>query len=1009
MGNALIEIKKTSDPITLSEYELAYDMDRAAHDASYISTSLLTEISSAFFKSYSALTYISLSNVSVVGQSAFENCVNLNEVYLPSLDTFDAGAIFSNCEKISKVVAKSSIVHIHASAVGLFFNCRSISQIFDIDLVNDKIPDNIFMNCSNLKRVNLLSDNCTIIGTNAFYNCTKLEYVNNLNFAKIIDIGVGAFAYNSLLTDLEIYNFSEYKGMSLNNNVFAGCINLNYVSLPDNIRTLNNHVFAGCTNLKQINLNNVSYISAYAVYNVPNLSIININVTELRLCSDPVTYPLDAINAAIRASNLLTIGTAYSGSYNYSRLCDCRININDSYSFPKLETIHSITLSGGRNFSGTLYLPNLKYIEGYCETANTSRLIINNCIGVRDTLTDRENEFICDSGLITLEAMNLSIDWGHASYHAGIAGYEAYYSYNIYSGDVSKYERNTKIKNILAPYIGLCPGEYNFTYLCSDNVYRKTYSDIRRYYNLSNKKMYSTVETLGTRSLTNFFVSRSYPYDVSSNIVSYKWFSPISLFENLKEIYAGQYNDPYYSVSSSYPTYAICYTVSKINMFYDYSRFYNYHTMYINFGTLRRIFPQLSVINMNVKFSAYDENNYSEPLEIILYNISKIINVNTNADEIIDNYILNCNLTFGDYVSDADVNKYLGMINSKCTLKGHFNLDFKNGCSINNLIVNARNAALNTFTIQGSDIHINNVNVTDCLDWKMSSMYFIVNGGLIDTISFNESSNNVETSLVASFNCYGSINNMNFNVPDWSYIQLLYAHYSYSFMIRNMNFKYAKIIRLGNIHTSKFSDMLIQNVNAPNCTDFRVTRLPIRNISLGNELVSFYMSTNAAIENVSLNYNGVCNTSINYTIYSCPNLKNLFIKASEILGTGSSGYTAKNTLSMNADYISCGYYLNAKNIYINANSLYCDYYPTCDYMYIKASSISRFCMPYAAKTSSSSPCLIDLDVSFYCGSNIVSMYYDTNAIIRVRPSLLSQYLSDSFYNTKPKIQFIALS
>jgi len=1007
MGNALIEIKKTSDPITLSEYELAYDMDRAAHDASYISTSLLTEISSAFFKSYSALTCISLSNVSVVGQSAFENCVNLNEIYLPSLDTFDAGAIFSNCEKISKVVAKSSIIHIHASAVGLFFNCRSISQIFDIDLVNDKIPDKIFMNCSNLKRVNLLSDNCTIIGTNAFYNCTKLEYVNNLNFAKIIDIGVGAFAYNSSLTDLEIYNFSEYKGMSLNNNVFAGCINLNYVSLPDNIRTLNNHVFAGCTNLKQINLNNVSYISAYAVYNVPNLSIININATELRLCSDPVTYPLDAINAAIRASNLLTIGTAYSGSYNYSRLCDCRININDGYSFPKLEAIHSITFSGGRNFSGTLYLPNLKYIEGYCETANTSRLIINNCIGVQgeSSVSRRGNGFICNPNLITLEAMNLSIYWADAPYHAGIAGYEAYYSYNVHSGDVSKYERNTKIKNILAPYIGLCPGEYNFTYLCSDNVYRKTYSDIRRYYNLSNKKMYSTVEILGTRRLTSFFVSRSYPYDVSSNIVSYRWFSPISLFENLKEIYTGQYYDQYYSMPDIYPTYAICYTVSKINMFYDYPKFHNNH-MYINFGTLYRIFPQLSSINMDIKFSPYDENNYSEPLEIILYNISKIINVNTNVNEIIDNYMLSCYLTFGDYVSDTDVNKYLGMINSKCVLKKRFELNFKNGCSINNLIVNARNAALNTFTIQGSDMHINNVNVTDCLDWKMSSMYFIVNDGLIDTISFNESSNNVETSLVASFNCYGSINNINFNVLDWSYIQLIYTYNSNSFAIRNMNFQYAKTIRLGNIHTPNFSDMLIQNVNAPNCTNFSVTRLPIRNISLGNELVSFYMSSNAAIENISLNYNGTCDTASNYMISACPNLKNLFIKASEIIG----GYAAKNVLSMNADYISCGGYLYAKNIYINAKSLYAYNYPSCDYMYIKASSISRICIPYAAKTSSGSPCLIDLDVSFYCGSDIVSIYYmNTNAIIRVRPSLLSQYLSDSFYTTKSKIQFIALS
>ena len=102
----------------------------------------------------------------------------------------------------------------------------------------------IFENCESLINVNLNKPN-TIIGEKAFKNCLEIIYIELNN---VISIGEEAF-YNTGIIQAHIDYVS-----SLPRSCFENCLNLESVTLSNNIINIGNSCFNNCINLGNIEL-----------------------------------------------------------------------------------------------------------------------------------------------------------------------------------------------------------------------------------------------------------------------------------------------------------------------------------------------------------------------------------------------------------------------------------------------------------------------------------------------------------------------------------------------------------------------------------------------------------------------------------------------------------------------------------------------------------------------------------------------------------------------------------
>ena len=184
--------------------------------------------------------------VSLVKSEAFENCNNVEIIYVPSsIKTIEDGA-FSGLKKLCRfqsehatddgrcLIIKNTLVGFAGSDVHEYTLPSGITSIAPM----------VFSHNTDLRSINI-SDGVRVIGYQAFWGCEKLEKIvlpNSLNI--ISDSALGGCA--SLLK-IKIPDSVKCFGDS----VFQDCTLLEEVTLPDNLQTTNNSIFLGCNKLKK--------------------------------------------------------------------------------------------------------------------------------------------------------------------------------------------------------------------------------------------------------------------------------------------------------------------------------------------------------------------------------------------------------------------------------------------------------------------------------------------------------------------------------------------------------------------------------------------------------------------------------------------------------------------------------------------------------------------------------------------------------------------------------------
>ncbi len=155
-------------------------------------------------------------NIYHVGDSAFEDCTYLEEIYLPSSIKSIGEYAFSNCINLYEIVIPANVKTVGASA---FEKCKSLTDVIFEGEVK-VISSGMFVNCSRLKNVSL-PETLKVIEDNAFTKCTSIQS---------IEIPEGT-------TTIEDF-------------AFADCGALAEIIIPASVSDFGDEVFKGCNSLK---------------------------------------------------------------------------------------------------------------------------------------------------------------------------------------------------------------------------------------------------------------------------------------------------------------------------------------------------------------------------------------------------------------------------------------------------------------------------------------------------------------------------------------------------------------------------------------------------------------------------------------------------------------------------------------------------------------------------------------------------------------------------------------
>ena len=195
-------------------------------------------------------TEINGKKVLGIGEMAFYQCNEIQQVIIPEGVKYLKGGAFAECSNLKTIklpttlenigVRKSySLLHamdyINSLGVKGIFEGTAISEI---DLPNSimEIPANCFSGCKELRKVQF-PDNLKLIGYSAFRNCKKITEIQLP--VSVEEIGSGAFSGCTKLSNVELNEGLE----RIEEEAFEKCTALKEIKIPNSVRIFGENIF----------------------------------------------------------------------------------------------------------------------------------------------------------------------------------------------------------------------------------------------------------------------------------------------------------------------------------------------------------------------------------------------------------------------------------------------------------------------------------------------------------------------------------------------------------------------------------------------------------------------------------------------------------------------------------------------------------------------------------------------------------------------------------------------
>lgn len=188
---------------------------------------------------------INLEKVQVIGHHAFAGCENLETIQLDKIYAIGASA-FEGCKKLQR----ADLSTLRNTGEKAFKDCTALKEVILNE--NTKLSKEMFMN-SGLEKVDIYEK--VVIPEFCFAKCKNLKTVNI--YSDLYAIGKGAFSECLLLDVFNMVGIVEV----MEDQVFAGSINLKRIVLPNNEVRIGNYCFYKCENLEEVEFRANTYIN----------------------------------------------------------------------------------------------------------------------------------------------------------------------------------------------------------------------------------------------------------------------------------------------------------------------------------------------------------------------------------------------------------------------------------------------------------------------------------------------------------------------------------------------------------------------------------------------------------------------------------------------------------------------------------------------------------------------------------------------------------------------------
>ena len=238
------------------------------------------------------------NTVTIIGYSAFEDCINLTSINIPNSIIKIESSAFVNCSGLTTINIPNSVREIGSSVFMRCINLKSVTLSNNITKI-----ESIFSDCKSLKSIEIPEKVISIYG-GAFRGCSSItsiripksvEYINNeaLNNCEnlnsiIVDKGNTTYDSrdncNAIIETISNTLISGCKTTTIPNTVtsigsyaFQECCSLTSVTIPNSVTSIGGRSFFGCSGLTSIVIpNSIKSIGANSFEDCANLNYIKI-------------------------------------------------------------------------------------------------------------------------------------------------------------------------------------------------------------------------------------------------------------------------------------------------------------------------------------------------------------------------------------------------------------------------------------------------------------------------------------------------------------------------------------------------------------------------------------------------------------------------------------------------------------------------------------------------------------------------------------------------------------
>ncbi len=228
----------------------------------------VTEIAeSGFYYSPTLKSVIIPHSVTSIGAQAFGDCSALEEIFVSRENKnyySEYNCLIDRAQKSVIAGCKNSFIPTDGTIEKIgdyaFYNCVNLEQITIPNRVIS-IGSNAFYGCKTLKKI-VIPDSVKSIGSSAFSGCGGLSEISLGN--GISEIEDSAFRYCNSLTNIILPNSVTRIG----GYAFAECSGLTSVTISNNVVKIESRAFGKCTSLKSViwNATNCTYVASDSTY-----------------------------------------------------------------------------------------------------------------------------------------------------------------------------------------------------------------------------------------------------------------------------------------------------------------------------------------------------------------------------------------------------------------------------------------------------------------------------------------------------------------------------------------------------------------------------------------------------------------------------------------------------------------------------------------------------------------------------------------------------------------------